>query len=330
MLGLSKRPSTSSDPGELLDCIMLLLKAIQSHVVVADKTDAERFRTELDELENRFEPENTRGLVDAAIGIVEHYADRANNVIGQQRSGLMTVVSDLTKAMSSLPDVQKSFDGLNAVEAQIENVSTDSELQSSKVALRHSVMLARSETLQQRQSISDMISATIKRMRTGPGRDVSQPAKGDSTYSLDALTGLPGRNYAEAELARMQQQFPTCQVAAFIVKRFQLINAKFGFRRGDEVLLSVVQYLAQAMPEFNNLFRWTPCTFLTIASPNMLYEEVRRKVQLIDLHRMTVTLEWDGRSALIPINLSSHVLSMKEFTSPDALYQKLDSYAVEQ
>ncbi len=70
--------------------------------------------------------------------------------------------------------------------------------------------------------------------------------------------------------------------------------------------------------------------FLTIAAPNMLYQEVRQKVQRLDLQRMTVTLEWEGKSALIPINLNCHVLSLKEFTSPDALYQRLDAYALEQ
>jgi len=330
MLGLSRQPVIQSDPSELIDCVNLLLKAMQKYVVVADTTDAKGFQAELAELENRFGPQGLRGQVNAAIKILEEYAERSNQAIGRQRSELMMVVSDLTRAMASLPEVHKSFELLSALYAQIEAASTASDLDQIKAGMAAGMALAQTEALKQKQQISDVISGTISRMRASQGREAScPPSNGEARYSADPLTGLPGRSYAEAELAKVLMQFPTCQIAAFVVKRLQVINAKFGFRRGDEVLLSVVQYLAQALPDFNSLLRWTPCSFVTIAAPAMIYQEVRRKVQLIDLHRITVTLEWEGRSALVPINLTSQVLSLKEFTSPDQLFQKLDSYAVD-
>jgi GGDEF domain-containing protein len=330
MLGLSKRPSISSDEDKLLYGVKDLLKAMQKFVIVADQGDAKRFQKELAALENGFEAENTSSRVKAVTDIVEQYADRANQIIGRQRSEMMTVVSELTSAMAAIPDIQASLERLNSLEAQIQTASTAQELQIIKAALTDSVALSRTEALKQKQQISDMISGCISRMRNSEECAAgARPSGNDSMYSPDPLTGLPGRAHAEAELARILVQSPTSQIAAFVVKRFQLINAKFGFRRGDQVLLSVVQLLAQALPDFNNLFRWTPCSFLTIAAPALMYQEVRRKVQLIDLHRTTVTLEWEGHSALIPINLNSHVLSLRDFTSPDELFQKLDLCASE-
>jgi GGDEF domain-containing protein len=148
-------------------------------------------------------------------------------------------------------------------------------------------------------------------------------------YTPDQLTGLPARAYAEAELARAHGQSPDCYLALFIVKRLALINAKFGYSRGDQVLLKVVVHLAQSLPEFNNLFRWAPCAFLTMAPLNTSYKDLRAKIQIIELTRMTPTLEWEGRSAMVPVVIDCRIVSVKDFGTPSDLFLRLDTLATD-
>jgi GGDEF domain-containing protein len=169
-----------------------------------------------------------------------------------------------------------------------------------------------------------------------PGRDeASRVAASDShlaagpIYAPDQLTGLPGRAAAEADLARAHGQPEDCYVALFIVKRLALINAKFGYSRGDQVLLKVVVHLAQAMPDFNNLYRWAPCAFITTAPPGTSYKQLRAKVQHIELTRMTPTLEWEGHTAMVPMAIDCRIVSVKDFETPSDLFLRLDTLAAD-
>jgi hypothetical protein len=107
----------------------------------------------------------------------------------------------------------------------------------------------------------------------------------------DPLSGLPGRAYAEAELARAQGDPADCFLALFVVKLLA---------RRPSAAQGVVR-VVQAMPDYNNLFRWAPCAFLTVAPPKTSYKELRARVQMIELTPMTPTLEWEGRSAMVPV-----------------------------
>ncbi len=176
----------------------------------------------------------------------------------------------------------------------------------------------------QARQVADLVPGGASDARPSGSAQVSGLA-----YAADQLTGLPSRAYAEAELVRAHGQPEDYYLALFMVKRLALINAKFGFSRGDQVLLKVVVHLAQAMSDFNNLFRWAPCAFLTLAPPSTSFKELRGKVQLVELTRMTPTLEWEGRSAMVPIAIDCRILSVKDFGTPSDLFLRLDTLAAD-
>lgn len=331
MTSISRNRSLSFEPAARHDCLAHLLRAIQRHLVVANDADAAEFRAELAKLEEQCgDPQKADQLVAATVDLLEHYTRGINQFIGQQKSELGILVGELTSAMAALPDIQQFSSRISTLEKQVEAASSASDVQACKARLRECLALARGELLTQKQTVSDLISGAIERMRASESRNCATPRQPmGSVFSPDPLTGLPGRAYAEAELARIHAQWPDCQMAIFIVRRLHLINAKFGFSRGDQVLLRVVQHLAQALPDYNNLFRWTPCSFLIITSPAVSHEEVRRQVQQIELQRITLELEWEGRSALVPIGLDCRVLSFREHVSPDSFRDTLDALVCE-
>jgi GGDEF domain-containing protein len=148
-------------------------------------------------------------------------------------------------------------------------------------------------------------------------------------HVADALTGWASRAYAEFELGRALGQSDDCFLALFIVKRLALINARFGYARGDQVLLKVVVHLAQSLPGYDKLFRWSPCAFLAVAPPATSYKDFRGRIQVIELTRLTPTLEWEGRSAMVPVIIDCRIISAKDFGTASDLFLRLDTLAAD-
>jgi GGDEF domain-containing protein len=250
--------------------------------------------------------------------------DQATETVTRQPGGLAKAAANLAATAKELALVPAAADRLTLLEEQISAISSAEDLASIKAKLRAEVAMARAEALQERQKISDLISNTITQLAVpeDPEAHVVSPAP-----LRDQLTGLPARAYAEAELIRAYQEAGDCFLAIFVVKRLALINAKFGFARGDQVLLKVVAHLAQSLPDYNTFFRWAPCAFVTMAPEGTTFRELRSKIQLIELTRITPTLEWEGHNAMVPVALDCRVVSAKDFSTIPELFLRLDTYA---
>jgi GGDEF domain-containing protein len=290
-----------SKPGEqvpLEDCLRILLRGIQNHPVVAEGADGQEFRAQLAALEGQLQGNaSARQVVDSAVEVLSKYEAQANEVIARQKSGLTLAV-----------------ERWNSVEEQIKAISSPADLEAAKVRLLEQIASARTEIL----GVAGHPGRTIEPSRTLP-----------SVHVVDPLTGWASRSYAELELGRALGQSDDCFLALFIVKRLALINAKFGYSRGDQVLLKVVVHLGQSLPGFDKLFRWSPCAFLAVAPPATSYKDLRAKVQIIELTRLTPTLEWEGRSAMVPVVIDCRIISAKDFGTASDLFLRLDTLAAD-
>lgn len=297
-------------PSALEESLVELLKGIQKYVPAGE--------AELAGLAARFqETGDSRELVKSALKILEAHELRRNSD---------AAAAELANAIQALPGLQGNVERWNRVEQQIKAISSRDDLEVTKARLCADVAVARAEALQERQKISTLFSGALAKLEVPAAGDILA-APEESGAKLDQLTGLPTRAYAEAELARLHGEDADNYVTLFVVKRLALINAKFGYARGDQVLMKVVAHLAQALPDFRHFFRWAPCAFLTLAPPDTTYKELRSKVQMIELARLAPTLEWEGRSAMVPVAMDCRILSVKDFTAPSDLFARLDTLA---
>ncbi|MGA2878168.1 MAG: GGDEF domain-containing protein [Bryobacteraceae bacterium] len=296
-------PSKPTEQVPLEDCLRILLRGIQNNAVIADGSDGQEFQAALATLEGQLQGEENAGhWVDSAVEILNRYGTQANQAIACQKSALAV-----------------AMDHWNAVEEQIKAISIADDLPAVKARLSSQIALARAEVLEAAGNAdSPAAGHASKTLRSAA-----------AIYKADQLTGLPARASAEVELARAHAQSPDCYLALFVVKRLGLINAKFGYSRGDQVLLKVVIHLAQSLPDFDKLFRWTPCAFLTLAPPETSYKELRAKVQMIELARLSPTLEWEGRSAMVPVVIDCRIIRVKDFETPSDLFLRLDTLAAD-
>lgn len=318
MQPVSTEPSSEPrDPNSLEECLVTLLRGIQDHFPDAGAAELEK------KLVSKDDP---RQVVESAVELLRKYSSQAQEDLARQKSGLTLAAAELADALHSLPAMQGNAERWNRVETEIKSISSSDNLEVVKAKLCADVAVARAEALQERQKIGTVFSGLLQKLDTaiGPRTGVESAAP-----VTDPLTGLPSRAFAEGELARMHSQPAECYLALFVVKRLALINARFGYARGDEVLLKVVSHLSELLPDFKTLFRWAPCAFLTIAPANMTYKELRSKVQIIEVARMTPVLEWEGRSAMVPVAMDCRLLSAKDFGAASDLFLRLDTLATD-
>ena len=319
----------TKEPVSLEETLLILLRGIQEHSVITEESGDKEFQSRLEELQRAFKgKENARQVAEAAIELLAQHHGQVKEVVAQQKSALTKATSDLAAATKSLAGVQGTADRLASLEQEIGAISEEDDLSAIKTRLISEVATARTEAQQERQKVSDLISGTISELSTPPGQSTHHVAHVvGSAYVNDPLTGLHSRAQAENELIRAHELPIDTYLGIFVVKRLALINSKFGFARGDQLLVKIVNQLAQCIPEFNNLFRWAPCAFITLAPHGTAYRELRQKVQVIEVTRMTPTLEWQGRSAMVPVALDCRVISVKDFGTPSELFLRLDSFA---
>ena len=328
----STKPESAFERLDGQDDLMVLLAGIADHIVVVNEGSSKRFRAQLDDIARRLrETSNRAELIGETLSILEAYAARANRAILRQKSEMNRFTSDLSDLMKILVTTQPVSKAIRTLGTEIERASEKGELPGSNAAvLRQALEHARGEVINTRKQVGQLLSSTIARVRALEQDDTAAgPGPGRSSQT-DTVTGLPGRSHAEAELAKIHAETADRLLALFAVKRLDVINAKFGYLRGDQVLLRIVQHLAQAIPDSNTLFRWTPCSFLMIVSPSGSSEELRKRVQMISSDRVTMTLEWEGRTALVPVAVDGQVLSSRESASLDSLCRTLDGLAVRQ
>jgi len=328
-------PPASGDPASkaaeeraLEDCLLKLLRGVEEHFVAADEAGGQAFRTEFATLENRLKTSGSAAeLVSSAIAVLDRHGTLAKQAIAHQKAALAHAASELASLNQAVEGLQGNAERWNRVEEQIKSIAPGDDLEVLKARLCANVAVARAESLQERHKLSGLFSEIVNKL------DLPAPGAGEppQSHSLgaraDQLTGLPGRPHAEAELVRACGEPSDCHLALFVVKRLALINARFGYARGDEVLLKVVMHLVQMLPNFNSLFRWAPCAFLAMAPAETSYKELRSKIQTIELARLTPTLEWEGRSAMVPVAMDCRIISVKDFPTPSELFLRLDTLA---
>jgi GGDEF domain-containing protein len=308
------------------ECLRLLLDGIQKHLIIADETDAKKFRADLAALESQFPGiDNSRRLVDSAVEILGQYGQRTNLVIAQHKSGVITAASNATTAVEELPGMRASAGRLGWVKEKIRALSPETNLGRAKAQVRTDLAAAQGELLQERQKISEPCAGVEEKMDPSPS-NISAPTfqPVEIVYPPDPVTGLHARCFAEDKLARAHAHASDCNLVLFVVKSIALIKTRFGSSQGDQVLLKVVQFLKQSLPEFENLFRWSSCALVVLAPPDETYRALRLKVQMIENTRLSPTIKWEGTSAMVPVTIDCEIIRLKDFESPYKLFSRLD------
>ena len=281
--------------------INLLLEAIRQHAVEGDAAELAKFRKDVSDALNRMVPDTTAADLLIAAGSVTHNLEQYNRRISvsvrQHSAELQNIISMLTQAMISVSDSgERSAARLQEIEKQLVSASVVEDVRVLKARLGECLENIREERKLQNEQATKVVHELQKTIEQAP-----KPKQADK--GVDQATGLPDRAAAEAALAECAAANESAYTLVFIADRIQLINARFGYAAGDEVLKTIQTHVQKNLQPKDTLFRWRGPSFLALLKRTDPVDCVRAEITQIVMSRLQKTFDIGNRSVLLPIGM---------------------------
>jgi GGDEF domain-containing protein len=302
----------------------LLLEAIRLHAVEADAADLERFRAEVADLDRRLEaaatPADALVVAGEAIKALEAYNHRVGRLIRAQVLELRQMVAVLTEGLERLSmGGERAIANLKQINRQVERVSTIEDIRLLKVRLAECVRELEQEAVRQREESSRLIThlkTEVTRLAEGSRREPR----------FDPVTGLLGRPEAVRAIEAASAGGRHSYAAVFVVDRLALVNNRFGYAAGDQMLRDFAARLRSFLSDADSLFRWSGPAFVALVERQAPEAVLEREVRRFAAQRQEEFLEGGGRSGLISVTVSWTILPLFRFGSAEPVIRKIDQF----
>jgi GGDEF domain-containing protein len=314
----------------MLQVIDQLLYAIVAHAPAADPTEHEAFQTGIQQLREVFRQPSVMAMQNAsrrAGKMFEDYNKQAVRFLRAHSLELQKLLSAFIETLAAVSTAsESSMVRLRDLEKQILKASSAEEVKGFSARLAGCLESLRDQTLSQRERTEQNVVQLRRDLES------ARPACGPAAVArlkIDSLSGLSLRAQAEKVLDAAIQAGGHGFAVAFVVDRVHLINARFGYAVGDQILLLFSEHLAQHLNEGDQLFRWTGPVFLVLMDRPDLPDGVRTEVKRVTSKKLETTVQIGTRSVLLPVTSSAAIFSMLEADSSTALIEKIDTFVAE-
>ena len=328
MLSLKKNQIPLGDDlsDTLLRVVDLLLQALEMHSVPGNPDDHERFQTDIGGLREAFTGPSAEAMLEAANSakrMAEEYSQQTSRFIRMHALERQKAVARLTDTLAAVAGCpERSITQLRDLEHRISRTRSVEEVRRFGAQLADCLQGIRTDNLRRTQRMEQILSALRRKVQSPPWGE-----QGDALQlNTDGSADLPTRLKAEAALDRVIKAGGYGLVAAYVVDRVQLINARFGYAVGDEILAVFQKHLRQGLKPKDQLFRWTGPAFLVLMDRTGLSEGVRGEVNRLASAKLETTVHLDNRSVLLPVTCTSAVFSLFETPSAAVLIQQIDAF----
>ena len=140
---------------------------------------------------------------------------------------------------------------------------------------------------------------------------------------LDPLTGLPDSRKAVDAISAAWGRRDEFKCAAFAVRRLDTINARYGFRAGDEVLRIMSDSLKAIFPDHRLLFRWRGPYILALVDKYSTESVVAPEMQRLVAARLQHMIALKDREVMLSISIAWKMIPL-EAKSVEEMIHTLD------
>jgi GGDEF domain-containing protein len=288
--------------GALRRIISLLLQGIGLHAVEGDRTDFDRFRADLDQIQasagDAASPDQMLVAAGGAIQALKDYNQRSSRYLRLQSAELQNMVSMLTQTVVTIGSgSQQSVQRLQEIAKQLERTSAIDDVHKLKLRMTECLDTVREEATRQKtegtkltQSLRVEVERSQKRITA-----IHNP-------ELDSCTGLPQRGAAELCFQEAVESPGAKYVLTAVVQRIHAINTRYGYALGDRVLDSMCQHFLGHLAKTDRMFRWNGPAVVALLSREHSLDHVRGEIRRFAEERLEKTFEVGGRSVMIRIS----------------------------
>lgn len=310
-------PEKESD-AQLLPVVKLLLDCIAVHSVEGDPEDHTRFREGIGHIKEQIDKENTPSellaLADSAVRAFDVYNRRTSKYLGLRSAEFLSMVKMLISKISAITvGNETGVRLLQEIDKQLDAAILIDDVR--QIASRLSECL-------------DGFQREAGCQVTGGAQELTLvPASVTAATRLvdvDSVTGLPSRKPAVEALTRACQGDEQAYVLILVVNRIQVLNTRFSFEVGDEILRHFANFIKRELISTDLVFRWTGPILVAILFRKDSFAKVRDDIG----PRMDVkyehTIQTAARTIMLPISTRWTVFPM--MASPRMLTQKIDGF----
>jgi GGDEF domain-containing protein len=301
----------TAEEGMLRRVISLLLQGISLHAVEGDRSDYDRFRNDLEQIQKHLGKEASGEELLVAAGGTNHaladYGQRTTRFIRQQGAVLHNMISMLTQTMVSIgAGSESSAEHLQAIEKEIMRAVVIEDVQTLKVRLAECLKNLREEVV--RQKAQAHAQARQIQQHVEHAHDCIQDPP-DVDGEIDSATGLRTRSAAKTAFHAALQTPRRKYVVVAVVNRIQSVNRRFGYAVGDRLLKTVSDLFGGTLAKTDRLFRWRGPALVALLERDEPIDAVQAEIRRISSKRIEGALEV-GEGVLLPVSASWLVLAL--------------------
>jgi GGDEF domain-containing protein len=323
VISLKKFLADNETEASLMRMVKLLLQGIVLHSLEGDPADYSRFRDNIAQVERRLDEEISTPelpvLAGSALKALDDYNRRTSACLRLRSVEFQTMVKMLTETVSAITAAgDTNVQQLLEIEKQVEAATEIEDVRQIKGRLSECLDGIRRETQRQRSETARNAEDLMR------GLESAQAAQADSSTAPDPVTGLPPRALAEEAFAQACRDEAQAYVLAVVVDRIQILNKRFGYEVGDEIMRYFAGFLKGQLQPKDQLFRWTGPTLTGLVfRPNRL-DRVRDEIGRIMELKYEHTVRTPSRTILLPISVRWALFPM--MASPRLLTQKIENF----
>jgi diguanylate cyclase (GGDEF)-like protein len=285
----------------LLRVIQVLMQGIALHAVEYDAEAHARFKSSVQQIADSFSDSLpvSEFLVQAGIAVraLDDYNQITTSHFRLRKTEFNGIIRTLTETVRAIATGSTdNVTRLQEIEKQVLSATEIPDVRVLRARLTDCLESIRKEAERQRADAERNIEELIQKIEKARTAAASSVGPG-----RDPTTGLPMRDAAEASLMERCASGKKGYVALMMVDRIQTYNARFGRKVGDDVLVHFAQFLREALPAKDSLFRWTGPTVVALLDRQIEAEDVRAEVRRIVERIPEFTVRTDSRTAMLPI-----------------------------
>jgi diguanylate cyclase (GGDEF)-like protein len=251
---------------------------------------------------------------------MDEYGQRAARLSKTRSVELENTLAKLAEAVRTLSAENKTaISNLHGIERQLQGASTIEDIRTIKVRLSECLAAVQEESLRQERENARTLLQMQQQLQQ------SKEWIEQSGQTRDPLTGLLDSTEAEEALRNALEHGSHAFAALFLVHHLQMINQRFGYAIGDQVVNLYGGHIRQNLKAGDQVFRWRGPCFLGLLGGFRSTAEMRSELHRICSARLEKFFETGTRSALLSISSSWTVFDLREnHTIEDLMRQIVD------
>jgi GGDEF domain-containing protein len=215
---------------------------------------------------------------------------------------------------------------LGEIEDQIEEAANIGALRVLRFRLSEYLQQLRDQTLHQRERMAEALTQLREQLEIARGLRSSQR----TSVAPDTLTGLQARGCAERALAASLEAGVPAYAALFVVDRLHLINARYGYSTGDQMLRVVCDHLASGLSPGDRFFPWTGPAFVALLERVESLAELEQEINRIAAVPLKVTVQIGNGSVSLPVSILPLLVPLARVKELSDVTGRMDAFIGEQ